>query len=165
MANKYIARSDIVQLTLSSFVLLVRYSKTIQFGQRVCSLPYVACEDSRLCPVRAILKHFGYSKLAQSRPLFNFVKSGVEVQFSNAFFMKRLRDLLRQTGHPASSISCHSFRRGGASLAYMVGMSAVDIKQRGDWKSNAFERYLTISPATSLRSAQLLASGASNLRV
>jgi hypothetical protein len=78
--------------------------------------------------------------------------------------MKRLRDLLRSTGHPANSISCHSFRRGGASLAYTVGMSAVDIKQRGDWKSNAFERYLTISPATSFNSARLLAAGASSYR-
>jgi hypothetical protein len=162
VANKFIARSDVIELSLSSFSILVRYSKTIQFGQRVLTLPYVACEDHRLCPVRAMLRHFGMSKIANTRPLFNFVQSEVEVSFSNAFFMKRLRDLLRLTGHPASSISCHSFRRGGASLAYLVGMSATDIKQRGDWKSNAFECYLTIAPAASLHSARLLSTGAAS---
>ena len=132
VANKFIARSDVTEISLRSFLMIIRYSKTIQFGQRVCTLPYVACEDVRLCPVRALLKHFGFSRLPLNRPLFNFVKSGVECTFSSAFFMKRLRDLLKRTGHPASSISCHSFRRGGASLAYMIGMSAVDIKLRGD---------------------------------
>ena len=42
--------------------------------------------------------------------------------------MKRLRDLLRRTGNNASDISCHSFRRGGASLAFQVGLSATDSK-------------------------------------
>jgi hypothetical protein len=162
VVGKFIARSDVIDLSLSSFSLLIRYSKTIQFGQRVLTLPYVTCEDTRMCPVRALLRHFGMSKIASSRPLFNFVQEGVEVQFTNAFFMKRLRDLLRLTGHPASSISCHSFRRGGASLAYLVGMSALDIKQRGDWKSNAFECYLTIAPSASLHSARLLSAGAAS---
>jgi hypothetical protein len=161
--NKFIARSDITELSLQSFVLLIRFSKTIQFGQRVLSIPYVACANVKLCPVRAVLKHFGLSMIPTSRPLFNYLVDGREVTFTNAFFMKRLRDALRATGHPASDISCHSFRHGGASLAYMVGMSAVDIKQRGDWRSNAFERYLTISQQTSMNSAVLLSNGASSL--
>jgi hypothetical protein len=100
-ANKYIARSDVMEMTLRSFFLLIRFSKTIQFGQRVLSLPYVACDDMLVCPVRALLKRFGLSKLAPSRPLFNFVLNGIEVSFTNAFFMKQLRDLLRLTGHHA----------------------------------------------------------------
>jgi hypothetical protein len=138
----------------------IRFSKTIQFGQRVLELPYIFCSDLRLCPVRALLSHFGFSPLSQSRPLFNYVENGTERFFSNAFFMLRLRAGLRATGHPASEISCHSFRRGGASLAYEVGLSATDIKQRGDWRSNAFERYLCVRPITTYVSASLLSQGA-----
>ena len=54
-ANKFIAHGDVTDMSLSSFVLLVRFSKTIQFGQRVLSIPYVACANLDLCPVRAIL--------------------------------------------------------------------------------------------------------------
>jgi hypothetical protein len=49
--GKFIARSDVQSLTLQSFSVLIRFSKTIQFGQRVLSLPYVSCADPRLCPV------------------------------------------------------------------------------------------------------------------
>ena len=163
-SGKYIARSDVVDITLHSFLVRVRFTKTIQFGQRILELPYVSCTDIRLCPVRALLTHFGFSPLAQSRPLFNYMENGVERFFSNSFFMFRLRTGLRATGHPASDISCHSFRRGGASLAYRVGLSATDIKQRGDWRSNAYERYLSVSNTTTFNSARLLSLGAcSNL--
>ena len=158
--GKFIARSDLADLTLSSFTVLIRFSKTIQFGQRVLSLPFVSCADFRLCPVRAILSHLGSSVLSPSRPLFNYVENGVEKLFSNAFFMYRLRTGLHSTGHPASDVSCHSFRRGGASLAYEVGLSATDIKQRGDWRSNAFERYLTVGQSSTYNSACLLSAGA-----
>jgi hypothetical protein len=158
--GKFIARNDVVSLTLQSFTVMIRFSKTIQFGQRVLSLPYVGCADFRLCPVRALLSHIGISPLPPSRPLFNYVQSGAEIHFSNAFFMLRLRTGLRATGYPASDISCHSFRRGGASLAYEVGLTATDIKQRGDWRSNAFEQYLTVGRSPTLQSARLLSRGA-----
>jgi hypothetical protein len=46
-----------------------------------------------------------------------------------------------------------------------VGMSAIDIKLRGDWKSNAFEKYLVVAPETSFASIISLTSGASEIAV
>ena len=77
--SKIITRGDITQLSLESFVLIVRNSKVIQFGQKVLKLPYFKCADPRLCPVRAILAHFGASPLGKGRPLFNFLREGLEV--------------------------------------------------------------------------------------
>jgi hypothetical protein len=158
--GKFIARSDLIDFTLSSFTILLCFSKTIQFGQRVLYLPYVSCEETRLCPVRAVLSHLGVSPLSASRPLFNYVENGAEKSFLNAFFMYRLRTSLRSTGFPASDVSCQSVRRGRASLAYEVGLLATDIKQRGDWRSNAFEQYLTVGQSSTVNSARLLSSGA-----
>jgi integrase len=163
LLGKFISRGDIADLTLSSFNLVIRQSKTIQFGQRVLTLPYVSATDVRLCPVRAVLRHFGVSKLGSSRPLFNYVVSGVEIQFTHAFFVKRLKAGLLQTGNRASDISCHSFRRGGATLGFSIGMSAIDIKLRGDWRSNAYERYLVVSPDQNVKSVRALTVGASRL--
>ena len=112
IAGKYIARCDVLNLNLSSFLLRIRFSKTNQFGQRVLTLPYVMCGDFRLCPVRALLTHFGASKLSELRPLFNFVEQGLEKFFSHAFFMSQLRVSLRRSGNNAVDISCHSFRWG-----------------------------------------------------
>ena len=84
--GKYIARGDIENLNLTSFLLLVKGSKTIQFGQKVHSVPYAACPDSRLCPVRALLKHWGRSPLPLASPNFNYLLNGVEIQLTHATF-------------------------------------------------------------------------------
>lgn len=160
-SGKFISRYDVINLNLHSYNLQIRHSKTIQFGQRVLTLPYVRCDDHRLCPVRALLTHFGHSKLHGSYPLFDYVVSDTVKQFTHSFFMQKLRKILKQTGNNATDISCHSFRRGGATLAYQVGLSPVDIKLRGDWKSSAYERYLCIAPENAFNSAHSLCIGAS----
>jgi hypothetical protein len=42
-------------------------------------------------------------------------------------------------------------------------MSAIDIKLRGDWKSNAFEKYVVVAPETSVNSVSSLIYGASEI--
>ena len=61
--KKTLLREDVLELCLSSFILLLRHSKVIQFGQKLLKLPYVCCDVSCLCPVRALLSHFGASPL------------------------------------------------------------------------------------------------------
>jgi hypothetical protein len=162
-SGKYIARADLINLTLASFSIVVRHSKTIQFGQRLLKLPYVSSLDVSLCPVRAVFRHFGTSEVVAARPLFDFIENGKVVSFTHAWFVKRLKAGLLRTGNKASEISCHSFRRGGATLAFSVGMSATDIKLRGDWSSNAYEKYLVVSPETLISSVHLLTQGAAAL--
>lgn len=163
--GRFIARDDIVNLTLGSFSIRIKQSKTIQLGQRILLLPYVTSPDHRLCPVRALLRHLGMSKLACQRPLFNFVRHNSEVSFTHSLFISRLKVGLLKTGHQASDISCHSFRRGGATLAFSLGMTTADIKRRGDWASNAYERYLVVSPETSEMSVRNLILGAAALSI
>ena len=158
--GKFIARSDLIELTLDSFSLIIRQSKTIQFGQRQLILPFVASPDHRLCPVKAMLKHLGMSRLRSSCPLFDFVEAGVQKSFTHSLFVGRLKTGLRSVGRQASDISCHSFRRGGATLGFALGLSAIDIKLRGDWRSNAYEKYLVVSPDINVHSVRTLTMGA-----
>ena len=160
--GKFIARSDLVNLSLSAFSLVIKQSKTIQFGQRQLVLPYVASKDSRLCPVKAMLKHLGMSKLNSASPLFNYVEAGREVFFTHLLFVKRLKYGLQLTGHNASELSCNSFRRGGASLGFALGLSATDIKLRGDWRSNAYEKYLVVSAEANVSAVRVLTEGAAH---
>jgi hypothetical protein len=162
-AGKFIAHGDILDLTLASFSVRVKQSKTIQFGQRILVLPYVASTDTRLCPVRALLRHLGTSKLAGNKPLFDFVVVNNVCSFTHAFFIKRLKTGLTRSGNNASELSCHSFRRGGATLGFSLVLSAIDINLRGDWKSNGYERYLVVSPTDNIRSFRTLTVGAASL--
>jgi hypothetical protein len=56
-----------------------------------------------------------------------------------------------------SVYSAHSFRRGGASYAFELGLSPLQIKLRGDWASVAYERYVYISTGATFAVARALA--------
>jgi hypothetical protein len=143
--GKILTRGDIVDMGFESFTLVVRNSKVIQFGQKILTLPYFRSSNFRLCPIRAVLAHFGASPLSLNRPLFNYLKGGVEVFYSHGAFIGRLKQGLVSAGVDHTQYSAHSLRRGGASFAYEIGLSPLQIKQRGDWASSAYERYVFVS--------------------
>jgi integrase/recombinase XerD len=157
--GKILTRGDIVDMSFDSFTLLVRNSKVIQFGQKFLSLPYFRSSNHRLCPIRAVLAHFGASPLPQNRPLFNYLKGGVEVFYSHAAFIGRLKQGLVSAGVDHTQYSAHSLRRGGASFAYEIGLSPLQIKQRGDWASSAYERYVFVSKNSLDQVAMALSNG------
>jgi hypothetical protein len=153
-------REDVVDLEIDSFVLVVKKSKVIQFGERVHRIPFANCVLNDVCPVRAVLSHFGASVLGAKSPLFNYMQSGREVTLTQASFIVRLRGLLKALGLRSADYSAHSFRRGGASFAFSLGVSPLQIKLRGDWASDAYERYVFIQAGASMRVARNLCDGA-----
>jgi hypothetical protein len=62
-----------VNLQSDSFVLVVRHSKTNQFGPELHQIPYTFCSDIRLCPVHVKLMHLTTSKLLADSSLFSGV--------------------------------------------------------------------------------------------
>jgi hypothetical protein len=155
-----ICRSDVHNFTSSSFDLVVRHSKTIQFGQRVLVLPFVACPDPRVCPVRALWSHLTRSPVGADNHVFSFRSAGRVKLLTHAVFVKKLKELIVATGRNPMMYSAHSFRRGGSTFAFSVNMPLLQVKARGDWKSNCFERYIDISSQSALESAALLCAGA-----
>jgi hypothetical protein len=157
--GKYIAREDVLELTLGSFTLRIKYSKVIQFGQRFLSIPYTRVLDGKLCPVRAMLVHLGMSPVkSKIEPLFSYIQQGCVVAFPHAAFVSRLKSVLTLVGVDSGLYSAHSLRRGGASFAFRAGLSPLEIKQRGDWASAAFERYIHLDSSDTIRSAEMLSS-------
>jgi hypothetical protein len=160
--GKRLSRQDVTHLDLESFVLQCHHSKTIQFGQRVHEIPYSVCSDIRMCPVFAMLSHLGSSCLLPSAPLFNYVERGVEHFYTHGEFVARLKVSIKVTGRDPRTISCHSLRRGGATLSFACGISGEQIKLRGDWASDCYQQYVVVSPNVALNVARKLALGAAN---
>jgi hypothetical protein len=140
-----IRRCDVVNMQFDSFVLLVHRTKTIQFGDRVLRIPFVSCSDDRLCPVRALLRHLTMSKLPAGSSLFNYCCGGRLHLLCQAEFVSKLRFGLGSLGLNPLLYSGHSLRRGGCSLGFSAGLSVIELKSRGDWRSAAVERYVTMS--------------------
>jgi hypothetical protein len=154
--NSGLCRFDLLNVTKDSFVLAVRHSKTIQFGQRTLQLPFVSCSDSRLCPVAAVLKHLTMSVLPRDAPLFAFVNAGRLVVLTHEAFVSKLRAGIAALGLDPLLFSGHSMRRGGCTLGFTAGLSVVDLKLRGDWRSDAVERYLHVPTSRIFNSARAM---------
>jgi hypothetical protein len=107
-ADSGLCRYDVVNVTVDSFVLVVRQSKTNQFGRRVHQIPFVSCEDTVVCPVRAILRHLVASKSSGVVNLFAYVRDGRSFVLCHAEFVSKLRKCLAMIGLDPSLYSAHS---------------------------------------------------------
>lgn len=157
-------RSDL-QVDSNLIYLTVRHTKTIQFGQRVLKIPFVAQPGSLLCPVSASLNMLESLPLRcrdSSQPLFSYIDTnGNSTCLDYSSFVSLLKSCLSRAGFSSSDYSGHSFRRGGCTFAFKIGIPAPVIKLRGDWKSNAYERYVTLDDTVNVQCAQALSLAAS----
>ena len=53
--------------------------------------------------------------------------------------------MIEKTGRKPKYYSSHSFRRGGASLAFESNVTTELIQLHGDWRSDAYKEYLKFS--------------------
>ena len=72
------------------------------------------------------------------------VKDTLKPLSSNAF-INRIKEILKSSGVNSSLYSGHSFRRGGSTRAYQVGVPVDTIRTIGDWKSNAYTSSINCS--------------------
>ena len=75
------------------------------------------------------------------------------IVLTHARFVQRLKSGLTAVGFDSGQYSGHSFRRGGCTLGYRAGLNLTELKLRGDWKSQAFEKYLFVSASSIFKSA------------
>ena len=129
--------------------LTIPKSKTDQVGQG-CDLVISALPGSQYCPVKLTRRYLTFFKTQEgwlqprqashSGPAENY-------RLSYSTSLSDLRSLIRLTGRNPKEFSEHSGRRGGASYAHREGLSWLDIKRMGRWKSdNASQKYVDVAP-------------------
>lgn len=145
----------------SIITLHIRHTKMIQFGQRQLNIPLAAIPESNLCPVSAVVRLLATlpeNTVAKYQPLFSYVNGEGIVPMTHSVFISMLKCALLKADIDPSGYSGHSFRRGGCTHAFGLGVSPYLIKLRGDWKSNCFERYITVKEEHNLLLAKSLAA-------
>ena len=142
-----------------SIQVFLKTSKTdrTRSGVRV----HIGRSSSPVCALKALdiylkARTASFPHLApESSPLF-VNESGLPM--SKSVFSKRLASLAAKVGIEGK-VSPHSLRIGAATVAWTEGFSDSQIQALGRWKSNAFLRYIRVSPASISRlSASLGAS-------
>ena len=120
--------------------LNVRWSKTIQFGQRVLTFPLPYIPGHILCPVKAVYHAFSFVPSAPlSAPVW-MLKSSQCLTVPQ--FVTHFKHLISLLGLNPDNYAGHSFRRGGAMWAYKYGVPTETIKILGDWQSLSYLNYV-----------------------
>ena len=97
--------------------------------------------------------------VSQELPLFSYPGPHNSIQcLTYSKFNRALSALLDACDLEASKYSDNSFRRGGASFAAACGIPPHLIKLQGDWKSDAYLRYIDTPVHLRAQLFQVLAS-------
>ena len=147
--KKHLQRGD-VKICSCGLIVRFKWSKTIQFGDRILSIPIAAIPNSVLCPVLAFTNMCEMIPTQPSSPAFLIPKNSKFVSLTYCSFLYHLKRLLKLSGINADKYSGHSFRRGGATAAFKAGVPAELIKLHGDWQSEAYLKYLTFDMSQKL---------------
>lgn len=139
--KKFLLRND-VKPGLDHLVVSMRWSKTIQFGERVLETPLIAIPGSILCPIAAFKCMCKKVKAKKGDPLFTLPNNSY-INYKK--FQNKLRHLILAINLDPYCFSTHSFRRGGCSFAFKSNCPSELIQLHGDWKSEAYKRYLSFS--------------------
>ena len=152
-----------VSFTNDGVILSVRWSKVIQFKERILQIPLPKIPNSPFCPSTALLRlTLECPSFPLPVPLFRYSWLGASnVPLTQNQFMDKLHSCLGAIGLDTSKYSGHSLRRGGASFALQCGLPVDLIKIQGDWRSNACERYLQPSLELRKRVAETLGASVS----
>ena len=110
-----------------------------------------------LCPVSALKRHLSNLTQDIEAPLFTVHTPTGFKPVTGYHFAKFLKSCIVNIGLDPTQYSPHSFRRGGAALAFNAGASPVFIKFLGDWSSDAYMVYLVLNTTQRLNVATTLA--------
>ena len=131
-----------LNFSTEGLVVTLLHTKTIQFGRRRLHIPLLK-NDSILCPVQAYHKALSYVHTDQNGPAFVFSDKNLNKVLTGTIFINTFRNVLKSGGlKNATDFTGHSFRRGGATWAFQVGIPGELIQICGDWVSDAYKRYL-----------------------
>ncbi|WAR29162.1 hypothetical protein MAR_002730, partial [Mya arenaria] len=124
---------------------LCRYAAFLSKSLKFNSIKqYLNIVRHPLCPVQALFnaaQHVITSDI--NGPAFVYRHNGQIRPLTSEQFIDRVKECLRLAGIDTSDIASHSFRRGGATFCFKIGLSPDAIKLLGDWRSHCYQNYIS----------------------
>lgn len=148
-SRKHLRRSD-VELVPERYALrlTITVTKTLQFKERKHVVYVVGCRGAPLDPVALYQNYIAAHPDAADAPMFSYYQDqGRLVPLTFSSLTGRIKELAGAVGLDAQQYASHSLRRGGASGALQSGLAPFFTKFQGDWKSDCYMRYYTVSQA------------------
>lgn len=159
--DKHLQKKDI-EVGEDWVKVTARWSKTNQFKERVAVIPIVRTKGSIFDLGIYWQAYAKRDKGEGASPAFGIPnKWGGRTAMTHNWFGKRLKEVLTEAGVEAWKYSGHSFRSGGATFAFECGLPMEIIKMQGDWRSDAYLRYVRVEWDMKVKAARGIAEGLS----
>lgn len=123
----------------------VRWSKTVQYKQKINSLPLIPAKRTEICPVFWTTKVLELCERKKSDPLFSVTSNGQNAPLTYKKLSSQLKTWVKAAGVDPTAHTLHGLRRGGCSWALQAGLVGPEIQLMGDWVTLAYIRYLDVS--------------------
>ena len=137
-SEKIIQNNDINFDNDKTLSLRLRYSKTDQYGKS-CLLKID--DNILLFSTYSALKAYLNIRPKFDGPLFCPLNLNV---LTRTQFLSALQSSLQFLGYNTHRINTHSFRIGAATYYAMLGLNEDEIKKKGRWSSNSYQRYIRL---------------------
>ena len=144
-------RPSSVTFTAQGVILRITHSKTIQFRQQTLEIPLPLIRGSPLRPVTALKQYLAPTPVSSQSPLFVSKSRGTYLPILAHQYNAFIKASITALSLDPTKYSSHSFCRGGTTLAFCCNAPTTFIKAQGDWKSDAYLVYLTLSNESKLR--------------
>ena len=141
-ADKHLQRKDIL-IFYWGIVLLIRWTITNRFHSQTFHVPLPCLRGNRLCPVLSIVNCMQLSIGANpDGPALAYRTNRKLKALTYDRFVARVRQYLSACILEGSQFASHSFRRGGASHCYAIGLLSESIRLNGNWSSSCYLQYI-----------------------
>ena len=145
-SSQQFCRADVNLLGLEKPMMIeIRWSKTIQFKQKILRLPVMPAKNKAICPVFWMYYMINVIPAGPLDPVLSLGNASKQLSLSANQLIYRFRKWLLLVGEDPSLYTLHSLRRGGATFAYQSNIESEMIKLLGDWASDAYKRYIDVS--------------------
>lgn len=143
--EKQLTRAD-VEIGNNLVLVVVKWSKTIQYKQKELLLPLLPARDLAICPVFWLKLMQKKVRASGNEPLFSLTKNGNGfAPLTYGQLAGQLKEWVERTGVSPDRYTLHGLRKGGACHALEVGLVGEDLKILGDWATEAYMRYIDVT--------------------
>ena len=127
-------------------MVIIRWSKTLQYREKELELPLVPARTVQVCAVHWLKYLRCMVKLKATDPIFSYPSGGKMIPLTYDKLGKMYRDWILRLGITnVENYALHGLRRGGANHALTVGICGEDVQLMGDWKSLAYMEYIDLN--------------------
>ena len=120
----------------------VRWSKTIQYRNKIVEVPMIPNKNKRICPEHFLKKMLIIIPALPTEPLFLVRVGNNRYPLTAGQVARLLKKWTEMAGLDSSKFTTHCLRRGGLNRAHEAQLPPDDLQVMGDWKSDAYKRYI-----------------------